>query len=121
MTIITNVLDRFILLAHRCWLWLRDRWTRGALFRIEHVEDEPVRLSPRTVYIIRDAGQDWAAIMSCPGGCGQVLHMNLIPDSKPVWRLTEHPGLTASLWPSVWRREGCGCHFWLKRGRIQWC
>jgi hypothetical protein len=114
-------LRRLTAAAQRGGLWVRDRWTGGALFRVSYVDDEPKRPSPRTVYVIRDAGKDWAAVMTCPGGCGQALHMNLILDSKPVWKLTEHPGGTLSLSPSVWRRQGCGCHFWIRYGRIHWC
>ncbi len=102
------------------WAWIRGKPIEGECFRVERVDDEPDRLAPRTVYVIEDAGRAWAAAMACPGGCGQVLHLNLIPDTTPVWQLTEHPDGTVSLAPSVWRKEGCGCHFWLRRGRIEW-
>ena len=94
---------------------------REQLYRVKRVDDEPRAPLPSVLYVIEDAGQSWAAAMACPGGCGQVLHMNLIPDTKPVWRLVEHPDRTATLSPSVWRQEGCGCHFWLRRGKIEWC
>ena len=94
---------------------------REQLYRVQRVEDDPMKPSPGVLYVIDDAGQSWAAAMACPGGCGQVLHMNLIADTTPVWRLVEHPDGTATLSPSVWRQEGCGCHFWLRRGRVEWC
>jgi hypothetical protein len=47
--------------------------------------------------------------------------MNLIPDTKPVWKLTEEQDGAVTLQPSVWRREGCGCHFVLHKGRVGWC
>jgi hypothetical protein len=107
-------------LWERLWSWIRGKPIEERLFRVARIDEEPDHPAPRTLYMIEDAGQIWAALMSCPGGCGQVLHMNLIPDTKPVWQLTEHSDGTASLTPSVWRREGCGCHFWLRRGRIEW-
>ncbi len=105
----------------RAWRRFRPRKERKHLYRAQRIADEPDRPEAGVVYVMEDAGIAWAAAMACPGGCGQVLHMNLIPDSEPVWLLTEHPNGTVSLHPSVWRREGCGCHFVLRQGKIEWC
>jgi hypothetical protein len=91
------------------------------VYTIQRVDEEPDQFSSGIVYVIEDAGQAWAAAMACPGGCGQVLHMNLLLDTKPVWRLTLDASGSATLSPSIWRREGCGCHFWLRGGRVEWC
>ncbi|TKW76928.1 MAG: hypothetical protein DI543_18380, partial [Bradyrhizobium icense] len=56
-----------------------------------------------------------------PCGCGSVLHMNLLPDERPCWEVTQHGDGTASLHPSVWRQKDCKSHFWFRRGRVQWC
>lgn len=100
--------------------WL-SRLFGGGVYRIERVDDEPILAARRTLYIIKDDGRDWAAVLTCPGGCGQMLHMNLLPDSKPVWTLTVDRRGVPTLHPSVWREEGCGCHFALKHGRVHWC
>lgn len=121
MNPITALISVVVLRWTRLWSWLRRSWLGDRPFRTADADEEPDHLDPRTVYVIKDAGQSWAAVMSCPGGCGQVLHMNLLPDTKPVWKLTEHSDGTVSLTPSVWRREGCGCHFWLRSGRVNWC
>lgn len=59
--------------------------------------------------------------MLCPCGCGRVLHMNLLPDERPCWRVTRHEDGSASLHPSVWRKKDCGFHFWFKKGQVKWC
>ncbi|MER9141803.1 DUF6527 family protein [Mesorhizobium sp. M0871] len=59
--------------------------------------------------------------MLCPCGCRRVLHMNLLADERPCWRLTRHDDGTTTLHPSVWRTTGCGSHFWFRRGRVEWC
>lgn len=107
--------------------WLRRLWRQlkghrgdAPLYTITRVDDLPERPARGVLYVAEEEGTAWAASMACPGGCGQVLHMNLLPDMAPVWRLTEHAEGAATLHPSVWRREGCGCHFWLRRGRIEW-
>ena len=81
----------------------------------------PKTLRRRTLYVVQEDGFREQAAMICPCGCGRVLHMNLLPDERPYWRLTEHGDGTASLHPSVWRKKECGSHFWFRRSRIEWC
>jgi hypothetical protein len=85
------------------------------------VEDYlPKRLKIRTLYIVEDDGFVEQAAMLCPCGCDRVLHMNLLPDEHPCWRLTQHKDGTASLHPSVSRKTDCRSHFWFLRGRVHW-
>jgi hypothetical protein len=81
----------------------------------------PEVLGRRILYVLQDDGYREQAAMICPCGCGRILHMNLIPDERPCWRLTEHGDGTVSLHPSVWRKKDCGSHFWFRRGRVEWC
>lgn len=81
----------------------------------------PKQLKRRTLYVVQDDGFLAQATMICPCGCGRTLHMNLLPDERPVWRLTQHDDATATLHPSVWRQKDCGSHFWFRRGHVQWC
>jgi hypothetical protein len=100
--------------------WLRVRFNRP--YRTLTVEEDlPERLRRRTLYVIQEDGFLEHVAMLCPCGCGRTLHMNLIPDERPCWHLTRHPGGTATLHPSIWRKKDCGSHFWFRRGRVQWC
>lgn len=58
-------------------------------------------------------------VMRCPDGCGDVLSINLDPESGPAWRLYRRRG-SWSLFPSIDRSTGCLSHFILSRGRILW-
>jgi hypothetical protein len=90
-------------------------------YRTVWVEDIlPKNLERRALYIINEDGLLEQAAMLCPCGCGRVLHMNLLPDDRPCWHLTQHRDGTATLYPSVWRQRDCGSHFWFRRGRVQW-
>jgi hypothetical protein len=104
----------------RLWHWIlrEPKWQRVHL--VKHVDDEPEKCDAGILYVIEDTGRPWAAAMACPCGCGQALHMNLIPDTKPVWNLKHESNGTPTLAPSVWRQEGCRSHFFLRRGRIVW-
>ncbi len=113
----------------RIWAWLLQAfvavttsWWKGPRYRTVMVNEAlPRQLTRNTLYIVTDEGYEEQAAMLCPCGCGSVLHMNLLPDERPCWSVTQHPNGTASLHPSVWRQVGCRSHFWFRNGRIQWC
>lgn len=84
-------------------------------------ESLPKTLDPKTVYVVEEDGYLEHASLICPCGCNEVLHMNLLPDADPVWKLIRHNDGTVSLYPSVWRQRGCYSHFWFKKGRVLWC
>lgn len=64
------------------------------------VEDTlPKRLKRRTLYIVQEDGYQEQAAMICPCGCHSILHMNLLPDVRPCWRVTHHDDGTATLDP----------------------
>ncbi len=98
--------------------WLRRR---PAPLKAVRVEELPEELDGKTLYTVGEAEHLWFAAMVCPCGCGETLYMNLLPDERPRWELTEHSDGTASLTPSVWRVKGCRSHFWLRHGMIEWC
>jgi hypothetical protein len=81
----------------------------------------PEKLQPRRLYVVGEDGRRWFAAFLCPCGCSAVIHASLVEASTPRWRLTRHFGGAVSLHPSVWRTKGCRSHFWLRRGRVDWC
>jgi Family of unknown function (DUF6527) len=104
----------------RLWHWALRVPIWGHVHVVQYVDDEPDQCKPGVLYVIEDAGRPWTAVMACPCGCGNALHMNLIADTQPVWALKIDGRGTPTLAPSVWRREGCRSHFVLRRGRIEW-
>ena len=63
---------------------------------------------------------EWGLVLVCPCGCGDLIELNLLPETRPRWSVTEHWDGTISVRPSVWRTEGCRSHFWIRQGVIQW-
>lgn len=105
------------------------RWLRGLKEHLAprrrlvvHDDDSlPDKLPRRDLVVARDDGEDWAAGLMCPCGCGAVLELMLIAEARPNWKLSvDHRG-RPSLYPSIWRDTGCRSHFWLHRGRVRWC
>lgn len=61
-----------------------------------------------------------ALVMACPDGCGETLTINLDGRAGAAWRMyTDRRG--TSLFPSVWRDNGCRSHFIVWQSRIYWC
>lgn len=88
-------------------------------FRIVEIEDDfPEVMQRKTLYVLSEDGDIWAAAMICPCGCKEILHLNLFADQRPCWRLNLEGG--GSLTPSVWRQDHCGSHFWFRGGRVYW-
>lgn len=91
-------------------------------YRTELVEDTlPKQLDRKTLYVVEDDGFQEQAAMLCPCGCKRILHMNLLPDERPCWKIIQHKDGTSTLHPSVWRQKDCGSHFWFRNGRVIWC
>lgn len=95
-------------------------WSRR--YRTLFVEDLPDHLERKCLYVVGAPSCPHYAAMACPHRrCATVLTMNLLPDDHPQWRLAVNQQGAPTLAPSVWRRTECGCHFFLRKGRIDWC
>lgn len=81
----------------------------------------PDALRPFCVYVEGEGGRVWIAAFLCPCACGQLIQLNLMPDQRPRWALTEHDDATVTLQPSVHRHVGCKSHFFLRAGLVDWC
>jgi hypothetical protein len=75
----------------------------------------------RNLVLARDDGEDWCVGMRCPCGCGDVIELLVIAEAKPRWDVSADQKDRPTLSPSVWRKAGCRSHFWLRRGRVEWC
>jgi hypothetical protein len=109
------------------WLCVAWNWLEG-LFRRQPrtwkavlIEDTPVTPRPQIVYLIGEAEYLWSAAFLCPCGCGELVQLNLLPEARPCWTVISHPDSTVSVSPSIWRVAGCKSHFFLCRGKIEWC
>ncbi|MCB0361678.1 MAG: hypothetical protein KDD35_03105 [Bdellovibrionales bacterium] len=99
--------------------WLYKKFVSA--YKTSYCDDVlPDNLRPKTLYILSDGGYEEQAAMICPCGCGETLHLNLMPDERPLWRIIKHKNQTVSLMPSIWRKVGCKSHYWFWEGRIYW-
>lgn len=90
------------------------------LGEVERQFEAEGRLTESGDCVVVFRGVQRSLVMRCPDGCGDTLTVNLDPRSGKAWRLQERKG-RLTLYPSVWRQEGCRAHFIVWRDTIQWC
>lgn len=109
--------------------WLSQLWAWFVgLFRrtpkgwpTEVVNDLPTKPRRERVYLVGEGDYLWFVAFVCPCGCDELIQLNLLPDARPRWSVERLADGTASITPSVWRVAGCRSHFFLRRGRVEWC
>ena len=70
--------------------------------------------------VVRGRVDKWA-LMRCPCGCGDRLQLSLSPDRRPRWNVVVDRLGRPTVTPSVRMRDGCGAHFHLRGGCVEWC
>lgn len=122
-------------LIHSGWA-LRDRLAHGALCFLDRFRrDAPIRLAtvrckefPVSRLIAEQAiwvtqvgrVRKWASFR-CPGQCGKIVRLRLASSESPHWTVTTDWLGRITVAPSIRQLTSCGCHFWVRRGRVQWC
>ena len=105
-------------------LWLRGfiaaMTPRRALTIVEG-DKLPEKMPLWNLVMARDDGDDWSVGMRCPCGCRQRLEMMVLKEVKPRWDVSTDSRGHVTLQPSVWLREGCRSHFWVRSGKVIWC
>lgn len=61
------------------------------------------------------------AYLNCPCGCNEILNLSLMKSHDPHWTIKIDSLARPTLYPSIWKNDGCKSHFWIKNGKISWC
>lgn len=118
------------------WKWLKELWQRQPAKKqqapplpsprifnsCEIVKSPPSNGAiPYGKFFVVKPGQElkWA-LFKCPCKCGHVITLSLASGRTPQWTVRSDDGYP-TLYPSVRQLNGCLSHFWIKRGRVQWC
>lgn len=106
----------------RFWYFLRKLlWGKEPPRFAKCVSELPEDLTDDFIYTVGENGFLWFVALKCPCGCGDIIHLNLLPEAKPCWKVEIHSDGTVSLKPSVWSLKGCKSHYFVKNGEIDWC
>ena len=78
---------------------------------------QQIRQPGDTVLVVR--GRPRILVFKCPCGCGDTVTVNLDRRAGKAWTLYRKRG-ELSLYPSVWRDNGCESHFIVWNNRVVW-
>src|SRR6266702_5461468 len=92
---------------------------RGKAYTIQGVPEMPDYPKEFTLYLI-GCPQAWSAALLCPCGCQEMIHISLLANDSPSWSIRINRQNEPTLEPSIWRKDGCLSHFFIRRGRIIW-
>jgi hypothetical protein len=81
----------------------------------------PTTLHKGDVVIVSNDGVNKWACLLCPGGCGAYITLSLNRARKPSWRIRVDFWGRPTIEPSIRQTNDCGCHFFIRAGRIEWC
>ena len=109
-----NIFQRF-------WRWLFPKKLKPRQVHFIEGDTPPRVIEGRDLVVAREDGEDWAVAFLCPCGCNDRLELALIPEVRPNWKLSVSSESLPSLHPSIWRKDRCHSHFWLREGLIIWC
>jgi hypothetical protein len=91
----------------------------GLSYAIQRVPEIPDRLKARTLYLL-GAPDPWSAALLCPCGCHDTIHISLLANESPSWRIYFNGRNEPTLEPSIRRKHGCKSHFFIRNGRVVW-
>ena len=86
---------------------------------VERHSDALVLLEQPGDFVLVERGVPRLLVIACPDGCGDIVPVNLDERASKAWRLYQRAERT-TLYPSVWRDEGCEAHFVLWDDIIYW-
>ncbi|WP_348520670.1 DUF6527 family protein [Algimonas ampicilliniresistens] len=81
----------------------------------------PDEIEDYQITIVKNGGVEKWACFSCPGGCGERIDLSLNPNRRPRWTISWDFWTRPTIKPSVHQKNECGCHFWVRNGRVDWC
>ena len=80
----------------------------------------PDKMPLRSIILAREGTEDWCIGFKCPCGCERTIELLVIEEANPRWDYALDDNSLPSLYPSVWLKDGCQSHFWIKKGRVVW-
>lgn len=89
--------------------------------RVSDTHPAPVDLPPGRLVLVRNGSLEKAACFRCPGGCGVKIVLPLTSSKRPIWRVQLDWLRRPTVEPSVRQLNECQCHFWIRRGLVEWC
>ena len=83
--------------------------------------EQPEEMRDGLLYLIAGrSGPKWAGFL-CPCGCGERILLSLSQERRPRWSVDADWFGRPTVTPSVRQTDGCMSHYWVRKGRVDWC
>ncbi len=91
-------------------------------FTIKIAESNPTpdKILGQQIYIVGGKGYKKWAYLRCPCGCNDIVTLSLMEKHRPNWRLKIDRLNRPTIYPSIWKTDGCRSHFWITKGKLEW-
>jgi Family of unknown function (DUF6527) len=81
----------------------------------------PDQIKPGLIVVVGDHQiQKWACFQ-CPGGCSEIIKLSLNRNLSPSWLIQTDRYNQPTISPSIRQINECQCHFWIRKGQVEWC
>lgn len=80
--------------------------------------DFPDELAKDTIYVMGSGKYLYSVAFVCPCNMGHIVQLSLHQDEHPYWNVQFHINGTVTLKPSIWYKNGCRSHYFVKRGLV---
>jgi hypothetical protein len=112
-------MPKILLIKFLVWLRLLPRPQYLSYIVSEH--PTPDEIKDGMMLVVKDGTLEKWACFRCPCGCGQRIQLSLSQTRRPRWAVLTDWLSRPTVHPSVRQLSGCKSHFWIKRGKIEWC
>lgn len=89
-------------------------------YKFLYVVDLPENVINKTIYIVGNKEYPWLIAFKCPCGCQALIQLNLLKEATPCWSFRFNKKRKIDILPSVWRKQSCGSHFFVRKSKIHW-
>lgn len=97
-------------------LFRRSRYS--GVRTVERMSEVPKKTGALIFLVERGGHAQWA-VFDCPCCRGHRLTVSLRESDHPHWTAKRH-GARLSLYPSLWLKENCKSHFWIRENKVSW-
>jgi Family of unknown function (DUF6527) len=111
----------FHTLIRQILIWLRLIPKVDLAAQIVPTHPNPEEIKSGKMLIVGGASYQKWACFQCPGGCGESVLLSLNQSQHPRWKVSLDWIGRPTVYPSVKQLNECRCHFWIKKGKIEWC
>lgn len=72
------------------------------------------------IHVVSFEGNYKWAYLRCPCPRHDLIRLNLSRAKRPQWTVRINEDGVPDVSPSVWQKDGCFSHFWIKNGKVVW-